>query len=313
MDCKQFNRLIGDELDGQLESGLRREFDEHRARCHSCDREYLKQRRIMLYMRRFPTVGEVSGRFRTELMSRVRQGGLRSHYRLNYARVTLSLAFLAAVFMGVLFGVNSYQEYIGWQKAYIAQAPAGHEPAQMIASSRALSEELKLSPGDSVFALSLPNVRTEDFVLKLLADYARGAVSEQLLTRLAVETGLLDGVSMKIPEQVSAIDVLLGRDSRGVVIFPRPLPDLVIAYVTRRDLMELRSFTLEVINTYGVAVATFGSSPQIAPEVWEALSQSRDAKGLEVIDVSGASFSVETLPDGVKVPLVLTFGLHAPQ
>ncbi len=307
MDCKQFKRLIGDELDGQLEGRLLREFAEHRAKCRSCDQDYLKHRRIQLYMRRFPTVSKVSGRFRAELMSRVRNGDLRSHYRLNYARVTVSLAFLAVVFFGVLFGVNTYQEYIGQQKAYIALAPEGHEPGEMIASSRALADELKLRPGDSVFALSLPDVSTEEFVLKLLADYERGAVSEELLSKLAVETGLLDGVSMKIPEQASAVDILLGHYSRGVVIFPRQLPSIVLAYVTRRDLRELRSFTLEVINTYGAQVTLFGSSTQIAPEVLEAISQWREEKGLEIVDVSGASFSVESLPDGTEVPLVLSF------
>ncbi|MCD6283404.1 zf-HC2 domain-containing protein [bacterium] len=295
MDCKEFRRLIWEELDGALEGARLAQFSEHRQKCAACEREYLKQRRIKLYMQCFPTISGVSDRFRRELMTRVRNGDLRSHYRLNYPRITATLALFAVIFVGLLFAVNSYREYMVTEKGFIARYPEGPEAVQSVYLP-GLGRELGVSEDQPVYALALPNLRAEDFVVKLLANYENGEVAERLVNRLAVETGLLDGVSMHPSAQ--------GSSGRTVVTFPRALPPLVIAYVGRRDLIDLRRFTLDVINTYGPRVTSSGSAPVASLDFGPALPIN-DGE-LEIVDVGGGTFNENLVPDGV-VPLIITF------
>ncbi len=295
MDCKEFRRLIGEELDGALEGARLARFNEHRKSCAACEREYLKQRRMKMYMQCFPTIGRVSDRFRRELMTRVRNGDLRSHYRLNYPRITATLALFACIFVGLLFAVNSYREYMDKEKGLIARYPEGPEAVQTM-SLPSLSQELGLAADRPVYALVLSNVRAEDFVVKLLANYESGKTPERLIDRLAVETGLLDGVSMH-PSG-------MGGSGQTIVTFPRPLPLVVVAYVERQDLIALRRFTLDVINTYGPGVIASGTMPTIELEPGVAPRDMRE--GLEIVDIGGGTFNENLVPDGI-VPLVISF------
>jgi hypothetical protein len=294
MDCKEFRRMIWEELDGALEGARLTRFNEHRKQCPACEREYLKQRRMKLYMQCFPTISGVSDRFRRELMTRVRNGDLRSHYRLNYPRITATLALFACIFVGLLFAVNSYREYMVTEKGFIARYKEGAEAVQSATSN--LGEELGLLGDQPVYALVLPNLRAEDFVVKLLANYENGTAPERLLDRLAVETGLLDGVSMHPAAQ--------GRSGQTIVTFPRALPPLVIAYVERQDLVDLRRFTLDVINTYGPRATTSGSVPVASLDLSPMLPEAGGE--LEIVDVGGGTFNESLVPEGI-VPLVITF------
>jgi len=295
MDCKEFRRIIWEELDGALEGARLAQLNEHRRKCPACEREYLKKRRMKLYMQCFPTISGVSDRFRRELMTRVRNGDLRSHYRLDYPRITATLALFALVFIGLLFAVNSYREYMVKERGFIARYPEGPEAVQSGYLPN-LEEELGVVGDWPVYALVLTNVRAEDFVVKLLANYENGELPERLVNRLAVETGLLDGVSMHPSAQ--------GRSGQRIVTFPRALPPLVIAYVERQDLIDLRRFTLDVVNTYGPRVATSGTAPVISLDFEPILP---DPGGeLEIVNVGGGTFNENLVPDGI-VPLIITF------
>ncbi len=295
MDCKEFRRIICEELDGALEGTRLAQFNEHRRKCAACEREYLKQRRMKLYMQCFPTISGVSDRFRRELMMRVRNGDLRSHYRLNYPRITATLALFALVFVGLLFAVNSYREYMVKEKGFIARYPEGPDAVQSVYLP-SLGRELGVDGGQPVYALVFPNLRAEDFVVKLLANYENGEVTERLVNRLAVETGLLDGVSMHPSAQ--------GFFGQTIVTFPRPLPPVVIAHVERQDLIDLRRFTLDVINTYGPRVTASGSATTISLEFDPVLHDTGEK--LEIVDVGGGAFDENLVPDGI-VPLIITF------
>ena len=294
MDCKEFRRIIWEELDGALEGTRLTRFNEHRKQCPACEREYLKQRRMKLYMQCFPTISGVSDRFRRELMTRVRNGDLRSHYRLNYPRITATLALFACIFIGLLFAVNSYREYMVKEKGFIARYKEGAEAVRSVMPN--LGRELSLLGDQPVYALVLPNLRTEDFVVKLLANYENGEVPERLVNRLAVETDLLDGVSMHPSSH--------GLFSQTVVVFPRALPPVVIAFVERQDLVNLRRFTLDVINTYGPRTITSGSVPVASLDISPMLPETSGE--LETVDVGGGTFNESLVPDGI-VPLVITF------
>jgi len=294
MDCKEFRRMIWEELDGALEGARLAQFNEHRKQCAACEREYLKQRRMKLYMQCFPTISGVSDRFRRELMTRVRNGDLRSHYRLNYPRITATLALFACVLIGLLFAVNSYREYMVTEKGFIARYKEGAEAVQSAMPN--LRHELGLLGDKPVYALVLPNLRAEDFVVKLLANYENGEAPERLVNRLAVETGLLDGVSMHPSSH--------GLLSQTVIVFPRALPPVVIAFVERQDLVDLRRFTLDVVNTYGPKAITSGSVPLASLDLSPMLAETGGE--LEIVDVGGGTFNEDQVPNGI-VPLVITF------
>jgi len=295
MDCKEFRRIIREELDGTLEGARLAQFNEHRRKCPACEREFLKQRRIKLYMQCFPTISGVSDRFRRELMTRVRNGDLRSHYRLNYPRITATLALFALVFIGLLFAVNSYREYMVKERGFIARYPEGSEAVQSVYLP-SLGRELGVDSDQPVYALVLPNLRAEDFVVKLLANYENGKAPERLVNRLAVETDLLDGVSVH-PSG-------LGGSGQTIVTFPRPLPPVIITHVERQDLIDLRRFTLDVVNTYGPRVTASGSATTISLE-FDPVLHDTDGK-LEIVDVGGGAFDENLVPDGI-VPLIITF------
>lgn len=303
MDCREFRRLIWEELDRALEGSRLERFTEHRKNCPACERAYFKQRRLMLYMKAFPTVGNVSDNFRRELVMRVRNGDLHSNYRLNYARISMTMALFALVLTGMLFAVNSYREYMVGATIFIAKYPEGPEAVKGI-NSPTLEDELQLSAGEPVYALSLPNLRTEDFVLKLLANYQNGEASERLVSVLAEKTGLLNGVSMRL-QQPSAIAPIMGQPEQTVVIFPNALPNMVVASVKRSDLEELRKFTLDVINTYSKVASPFQSAPSITPGLVDVLKNKYPQSN--IVDVVGGSFDLELVPDG-EVALVMTFG-----
>jgi hypothetical protein len=303
MDCREFRRLIWEELDGALEGSRLERFNEHRKNCPACEREYFKQRRLMLYMKAFPTVGNVSDNFRRELVTRVRNGDLRSNYHLNYARISMTMALFALVLTGMLFGVNSYREYMVGATAFVARYSEDPDTIKG-AGLPTLEEELQLREGEPVYALSLPNLRTEDFVLKLLANYENGESSERLVSVLAEKTGLLNGVSMHL-QQSSSIAPFIGQPAQTVVIFPKALPDMVVASVNRSDLLELRQFTLDVINTYSQVTTPFQSAPSITPGLVDVLKSKYPQA--DIIDVAGGSFDAELVPEG-EVPLVMTFG-----
>ena len=307
MDCREFRRLIWEELDGALEGSRLERFNEHRKNCPACEREYYKQRRLMLYMKAFPTVGNVSDSFSRELVTRVRNGDLRSNYRLNYARISMTMALFALVLTGMLFAVNSYQQYMKETKTFIAGLPEGADAVKGV-NGPTLEDELQLSDGEPVYALSLPNLRTEDFVLKLLANYENGESSERLVTVLAEQTGLLNGVSMRL-QQPSAIAPFIGQPAQTVVIFPKALPNMVVASVRRNDLEELRKFTLDVINTYSKVASPFQSAPSITAGLVDVLKSKYPQA--DIIDVGGGSFDLELVPEG-EVPLVMTFGQFQP-
>lgn len=302
MDCREFRRLIWEELDGLLEGARLERFVEHRKSCPACDREYFRQRRLKLYMKAFPTVGGVSDSFRRELITRVRNGDLRSHYRYNYVRISATLALFAVILTGVLFAVNSYREYMQGAKSFIASYPEGADAVKGI-NLPDFEYELKLRDDAPVYALSLPNLRTEDFVLKLLASFEHGEVSERLVAVLAVDTGLLEGVSMHL-QQPSAIAPIIGQPTQTVVLFPRMLPNFIVARVNRDDLLELRKFTLDVINTYGNVATPFATAPSVSPRLWDELKEQYPQK--EIVDVGGGSFNENLVPEG-ELPLVLTF------
>ncbi|OGK08263.1 MAG: hypothetical protein A2Y63_03235 [Candidatus Riflebacteria bacterium RBG_13_59_9] len=307
MDCREFNRLIWEELDGNLAGARMHEFSQHRQHCASCEREYLKQRRVKLYIRCFPTVGNISDKFRSELLYRVRNGNLRSHYRLSYPRVTVTLAMFMFVLLGLLFAVNSYREYIVQSRTFIAQYPEGYEAVKSVLVPSPESE-LRLSREPPLYALNLQHLRAEDFVLKLLANYQNGEVSEQLVTRLAVETGLLEGVSMELPER-NTLTPFARQSTRIVVRFPHSLPSQVMCQVERADLIELRKFTLDVFSTYGPGVKPPG--PGMQPTVGMRPSpglppKPEDNKEDQITDVIGAGFDASLVPDGV-MPLMLEF------
>ncbi len=307
MDCREFRRFVWEELDGVLGGARLEKFNEHRRSCPACEREYFKQRRLMLYMKAFPTVGNVSDNFRRELVTRVRNGDLRSHYRLNYARISATMVLFAVVLTGVLFAVNSYREYMVGATIFIARYPEGTEAVKGV-NLPSLEYELQLRADAPVYALSLPNLRTEDFVLKLLANYENGEASERLLSVLAEKTGLLNGVSMHL-QQPSAIAPIIGQPAQTVVMFPKPLPNFIVVYVEREDLIELRKFALDVINTYGKVATPFISAPQASPRLMDALRQQYPL--VDVVDVGGGSFNVNALPGG-EMPLVMTFGQFQP-
>jgi hypothetical protein len=302
VDCREFRRLIWEELDGVLGGARLEKFNEHRKNCPACEREYFKQRRIKLYMRAFPTVGGVSDHFRSELVTRLRNGDLRSHYRLNYLRISATMAVFALVLVGMLFAVNYYENYIEQTKRFIAIYPEGPEAVKSVALPR-LENELGLRENQPVYALAMPNLRTEDFVLKLLAEYQGGQVSDRLVSVLAEKTGLLDGVSMHLQDS-SALGTLIGQRAQTVVSFPKPLPSFAIAFVERSDLAELRKFTLDVINTYGHTATPFGNLPELAPGMVTAVKE--QWRTSDIVDVAGGSFSESSVPDGT-VPLVMTF------
>lgn len=307
MDCREFRRLIWEELDGALEGSRLERFNEHRKSCPACEREYFKQRRLMLYMKAFPTVGNVSDSFSRELLTRVRNGDLRSNYRLNYARISMTMALFALVLTSMLFAVNSYREYMVGATIFIAKYPDGPDAVKGV-NGPILEDELQLSAGEPVYALSLSNLRTEDFVLKLLANYENGEASERLVTVLAEKTGLLNGVSMHL-QQPSAIAPIMGQPAQTVVIFPKALPNMVVASVERSDLEELRKFTLDVINTYSKAASPFQSTPSISPGLVDVLKSKYPQAN--IIDVGGGSFDLELVPKG-EVALVMTFGQFQP-
>jgi len=306
MDCREFKRLIWEELDGALAEDRLAEFCAHRRQCAECEREYLKQRRLKLYIRCFPTVGEVSDQFRSELLTRVRNGDLRSHYRLNYVRVTATLALFMAILVGMLFAVNSYREYMLESSSFIARYPEGYEAVRS-ASAPSLQHELALRPEPPVYALNMPELRTEDFVLKLLANYRNGEVSEQLVVKLAVEPGLLEGVSMKLPER-SALAPFTGQPGQTVVLFPRPLPTTIYCSVERDDLIQLRRFALDLISTYGPRVTRRGPSAQLEAGLlpYDPTKVEPPGEPPAVIEVSGAGFDARTVPPG-PVSLVMKF------
>jgi hypothetical protein len=302
VDCREFRRMIWEELDGVLSGARLEKYNEHRKNCPACEREYFRQRLIKLYMRAFPTVGSVSDHFRNELVSRVRNGDLRSHYRLNYWRISATMAVFALVLVGMLFAVSYYESYIEQTKSFIAQFPEGPEAVKSVTLPR-LEDELQLRDNEPVYALALPNLRTEDFVVKLLAEYQDGQVSDRLVSVLAEKTGLLDGVSMHLQES-SALSTLIGQRAQTVVSFPKPLPSFIIAFVDKRDLVELRMFTLDVMNTYGHVATPSGSAQRLesslAPPMKEQLRKS------DIVDVTGGSFSESSVPEGT-IPLVMTF------
>jgi len=301
MDCQQFRKLISDALDGTLTPEQSEAFARHRNECRSCDREFLKQRRIKLYLQSFPTVREVDEAFRRELVARLRRGEMRRPHVLRLPAVAGTLAVICLLLIGILFGIKTYHQYLFREGIFIARFEppgAGAEPYEQ--SGQGVQVGVLTRTDGPIYVLNLLQLRPEEFVIRLLAKYQTGEVREELVRRVLVDTGLLEGVRLHWLEQDS-FQQFIGRPQRAEIIFPQALPDRLVVMMSGDELLSLRRVGLDVVYAFGIYV------PQLKANVSDELRQlvPRTLQNAELIDLLGSSFQEkEIAPDASFITLI---------
>lgn len=301
MDCSEFRRLISDALDGTLEPEQSKAFANHRRECRTCEREFLKQRRIKLYLRGFPTVREVDEAFRRELVARLRRGELRRPYGMRIPAVAGTLAVICVLLIAILFGIKVYHQYLFREEVFIARFERpGAEGETYVQSTRMIRSASEIDTDGPVYVLNLSQLQPEEFVIRLLAKYQSGEAPEELVHGLLVDTGLLEGVRLHWLDR-GAFQQLTGQPLRAEIIFPCPLPDTLMARVTGADLLELRQFALDAVYTFGIYV------PKIQMDVDAELRELVPEKlqTAELIDLLGSDFKEEEISaDATSITLI---------
>ncbi len=263
MNCQQFKKLISDALDGELTDSVRADFEAHRTNCKRCLKEYNYERRIRFYLKHFPTVHSVSSDFREELLRRIKAGEIKPELNLNVPAILATFCAIVIVLLGVIFGIKAYRSYVFQRWIFIAtyETNANPENFQAVTGGRKVSEPSieRGSFSRPLFVLNLQELKAESLVLRLLSKYQEGKVPESLVESLLVNTGILDGVRMRVAEDKGG-KALPGRAQRIEVIFPAQLSSTLVVGVKGSDLPALRRFALDVISTFGVYV------PVLAPE-----------------------------------------------
>ena len=305
MDCAQFKSLISDALDGSLDPEQGRAFELHRKECRSCEREFIKQRRIKLCLRSFPTVREVDEGFRRELVARLRRSALPRSYRLRLPAVAATLAVICLLLIGVLFGIKTYHQYLYREEIFIARfEPRSYEAGTFEPGADRVRIPSVAATDGPVYVLNLSQLRPEEFVIRLLAKYQRGEVPEGLARRLLVDTGVLEGVRLRWLERGS-FQQLTGQPLQAEVIFPHPLPDALTTTLSSSELLALRRFAMDVVYAFGIYV------PQLEADRGGRARSSVPEKlqSADLIDLLSASFRDEDVgSDGSLVTLVLFSG-----
>ncbi len=260
MNCQQFKRLISDFLDGDVPEQVRAEFNQHREICRTCAKEFSRERRIRLYLKYFPTVKSVNDDFRKELIELISKGELKPAFSVNLPYVLVTFVAILITLIGVLFAVKAYRSYIFREQIFIAIfEDDAHFSQPSLPASGGTRYAYPVNAHEPLILLNLQELTPESFVLRLLAKYHSGELSETLVSSLLVETGILDGVRMRSTNG-SVLDPLTGKPDRIEVIFPKRLSASVVAGVKGSDIPSLRSFVLDLINTFGIYV------PVLVPE-----------------------------------------------